>query len=98
MRDALIVFAAQYVYVMLLGLQSINVNSRLMVLSATVSGFLGVLGFELTASIARAQEMYTLVWWAYISAGPCGICTSIYLQPKIQRMYERAVGKYPARS
>lgn len=91
MTDLLIIFCAQFVYVMLLGLQSLNVNGRHYALAATTSTLLGVLGFALTAAIAQKPHVGTAIWWAYIAAGPAGIATSIYLHPKLQGLYDRFV-------
>lgn len=96
MSDVLLVFCSQFVYVLLLGLQSLNVNGRHYALAASTSGLLGVLGFWLTAAIAQKPEVGTAVWWAYIAAGPTGISGSIYLHPHVKRIYER-VERYLSR-
>jgi hypothetical protein len=79
-HDALIVFVAQFVQVLLLGLQSLNVNHGRRAAAATVSLLLGTIGFHITATIAshRGEEFGT-VWWCYVFAGPCGILTSMLL-------------------
>ena len=90
--DMMLVFASQFVYVMLLGLQSLNVNGRHYALAATTSSMLGVLGFWITATIAQKPHVGTAIWWAYLAAGPAGICASIYLHPKVAGIYARLVG------
>lgn len=86
MLAALIVFVAQYVYVLLLGWQSLNVQANRRIHAACCSGMLGVLGFALIGQIAAAREapLFAPVWWAYILAGPCGILTAM-------RLFHRAV-------
>lgn len=89
MRDVVLVFACQFIYVMFLGLQSLNVNGRHYALAASTSSVLGVLGFWITATIAQKPEVGTAVWWAFLAAGPTGICTSIYVHPKVAKLYQR---------
>ena len=81
--DAFIVFVAQFVYVLLLGLQSLNVNGGHRTAAAATSLTLGVFGFYLTGSIAAAKgDIGGVVWWAFILSGPCGIVTSMALFSK----------------
>lgn len=78
MLEAAGVFAIQFCYVLLLGLQSINVNRGRYVWAGGTSLMLGVMGFHVTGTIAAARgDEGGLVWWAYILAGPCGIVSSM---------------------
>ena len=83
MLTALLIFAAQFVYIMLLGLQQLNVVGKHYVGAATVSLALGVFGYHLTATIAIHAEGHTfgLVWWGYVLAGPIAICTAMAIHP-----------------
>lgn len=86
MIDCIIVFAAQYVYVLLLGLQSLNVNGNRKSAAACTSFALGIFGFQLTATIADNRgDTLGLVWWAYVLAGPCGIVTSMKLFHRVKK-------------
>lgn len=84
MLNALFVFAAQFVYIFLLGIQSRNVRDSQVVAAATTSMLLGICGLYLTSIIARAAMSGgdPLVAASYIAAGPCGICVAIYLHDK----------------
>lgn len=79
MRKAALVFAAQFVFIFLLGRQQLNVVAHDYAGAAFVSLCLGVLGFSLTSAIAavRGATWRSPVWWAYIAAGPLGICLAI---------------------
>lgn len=81
MRRAVLVFAAQFVFIMLLGLQQLNVVQRDYLGASAVSFALGVLGFSLTSAIAQSKGAgpRNLVWWAYVTAGPLGICFAIFM-------------------
>lgn len=91
MLDVAGVFAAQFVYVLLLGLQSLNVNGRHYAMAAATSVHLGVLGFWLTAMIAEVKTagVGDGVWWAFVLAGPVGIVVAIYIHPHLHRLYQR---------
>jgi hypothetical protein len=84
---ALTIFAAQAAMVFLLGFQSLSVQGRHYVLASIGSLLLGVTGFTITSIIAQmgAESVGTLVWWAFIAAGPVGITASMYLHPRIKR-------------
>lgn len=75
------IFLAQGIYVLLLGLQTINVADRNYAGAVGVSLALGMLGFWLTAIIAelKTDGVYSFSWWAFIIAGPIGIALSIWL-------------------
>lgn len=85
MKEALIVFVAQYVYVVLLGLQSLNVNYGHRVAAGVTSGILGAIGFQLTGTIAAAAGTTgSLIWFAFVLAGPLGIVTSMELHRRFR--------------
>jgi len=76
------IFGAQAVYILLLGLQTINVADRNYIGAALVSFALGMLGFWLTAFIGgelKTDGIGTVSWWAFVVAGPVGITLSIWL-------------------
>jgi hypothetical protein len=87
MTTAACVFAAQFVYILLLGLQQQNVIGRHYVGAACTSLLLGTFGIYLTATIAIHAEssMFSPVWLAFIAAGPAGICVAMWLHPRIGR-------------
>lgn len=94
MSEAGLVFVAQLIYVLLLGLQSLNVNGRHYALAMASSTALGTLGFFLTASVAEVRHagQFGPVWWGFVLAGPVGIGLAIWLHPKIRGWYERTFG------
>lgn len=80
MADAALVFCVQFVYVLLLGLQSMNVNHNRRLMAAATSSMLGTFGFYITATIAAHRgATFSPVWWSYVAAGPAGIVTSMCL-------------------
>jgi len=83
MHTEILVFVSQYLLILLLGLQSLNVRDGRVFLAAITSLLLGITGFYVTAQIAIVKEALTSVWWFYIFAGPLGIMTSIKLHPKL---------------
>ncbi len=86
MRDAAIVFVAQFVQVLLLGLQSLNLNAGRTRSAAVVSLMLGVIGFHITATIATHRgEEFGPVWLAYVLAGPLGILTSLAVFRRVKK-------------
>lgn len=89
MSEAMLIFAAQFSMVMLLGIQSLNVRDRHYAGSAVTSLLLGVCGYHITATIAgmSREAEGSLTWWFYIAAGPCGIVTSIWLHPRLQKLF-----------
>lgn len=91
MSDAVLVFGAQFIYVMLLGLQSLNVNGRHYAMAITTSFALGTLGFYLTAAVAevRLAGQFGPVWWGFVLAGPAGISLAIWVHPHIRDWYQR---------
>lgn len=80
MIDAAIVFVAQFVQVMLLGLQSQTVAHGYKFFAGCNSLMLGVIGYYITSSIAANKgDFGGGVWWAYVISGPCGVVTSMYI-------------------
>lgn len=88
--DVALVFVAQYGTVLLLGLQSLNVNQRRYVAAAITSLLLGVAGFFTTSVIGAAKGMtLSALWWSFVLAGPCGIVTAIWAHPALIRLIRR---------
>jgi hypothetical protein len=79
MRDALIVFFAQFLYVLVMGLQSLAVNNGRYLQAALQSFLLGSIGITITTEVVRRGEIGGATWWAYVIAGPAGICLSMWL-------------------
>ena len=76
--DSALVFVIQFAYVLLLGLQSLNVNGGHRTAAAATSLALGMCGYQITSAIAAHRgEFCSVVWWAYVLAGPCGIVSSM---------------------
>lgn len=96
MIDALLIFAAQYVYILLLGLQSLNVRDRHYVGAAVTSGLLGVLGFFVTSIVGAAKGMeFSMLWWGFVASGPAGIVTAMLIHPVLVNFFG---GLYACRS
>jgi hypothetical protein len=90
MKEAALVFLAQYVYVLLLGLQSLNVNQRRFGMAAATSFLLGILGFLTTSIVGAAKGMeLSLLWWGFVVSGPVGIVSAMLLQPHLVRLFTR---------
>ena len=90
MTDALLVFVAQYAYVLLLGLQSLNVNQRRYVAAAVVSFLLGIGGFFVTSIIGAARALtFTALWWGFCLSGPAGIVTAMRIPPWMVSKFSR---------
>ena len=80
MKEALLVFAAQFIYVMLLGWQSLAVNHGRHGQAALNSFLLGNLGFYMTGIVAAARsEIGGMVWAAYVFSGPVAVVASMAL-------------------
>ena len=80
MGDALLVFTAQFIYVLLLGWQSLAVNHGRHAQAAFKSFLLGSLGFYMTGVVAAAKsEIGGLIWFAYVCSGPAAVTTSMVL-------------------
>lgn len=81
--DALVVFVAQFVQILMHGLQSQTVCHGHKAWAAVNSIMLGAVGFHITATIAAHRgEEFGLVWFAYVTAGPLGIVASMILFSK----------------
>lgn len=87
MLTALAVFACQFAYVALLGLQQLNVVGKHYTAAFAVSLCLGVLGYHLVAVIAihAHQAAGAPAWWGYVFGGPAGIVFSMWLHPRLRR-------------
>lgn len=85
MTEAL-VFISQFILILLMGLQSLNIRDGRYIPAAITSFLIGVFGYYITAQIAIVQDMFTTVWWFYVIAGPLGIVTSIWLHPKLVKL------------
>lgn len=90
MTDALLIFAAQYIYILLLGLQSLNVRDRHFIGAAVTSFLLGVLGFFVTSIVGDARGMeFSLLWWGFVFSGPAGIVTAMVIHPVLVNFFGR---------
>jgi len=79
MLDAALVFFTQYTYILLMAWQSLNVNHDHRVAAATTSTLLGTIGFYMTGVVSSHRgEAGSLVWYAYVLSGPCGVLTSMW--------------------
>lgn len=87
---AVLVFIAQYVYILLMGLQSLNVNQRRYTAAAVCSFLLGTLGFFVTAIVGDARGLtFTTLWWGFVLAGPAGIVTAMKIHPWMVSTFSR---------
>ena len=68
----------------MLGLQTINVAHRNIILAMATSLCLGMCGFITVSKISEVKKPFTRFWYTYIVAGPCGIATSILIQPYLE--------------
>lgn len=75
-----VVFAVQWFYVAMLGLQSRHVRDGQYAPAALTSAVLGCCGLYLTSSIARLAVQHCDPWTilAYVLAGPCGIVVAMW--------------------
>ena len=77
-----LVFISNFVLVFLLGVQGRFVRDSQYVHAAVTSCMLGVAGYYTTMQIAIVKEMFTSVYWAYLTAGPLAIMLSIFVHDK----------------
>lgn len=89
MIEAVQIFISQYFMIMLLGLQSLNVNQGKKLAAAITSMLLGICGFVVTGIIAQAYQdgFLTLTFASFFIAGPLGIVSSIIVHPKLKRLF-----------
>lgn len=89
MSEPLIVFACQFTYIMLLGLQTLNVNGKHYISAAATSLALGCFGYFLTATVAAHQQhgIYSPAWFAFIAGGPMGVVASMWLHPRLKAFW-----------
>lgn len=86
--EAALVFVAQYAYVLLLGLQSLNVHQRRFIGAAVTSLLLGVGGFFVTSVVGSSKGLtLSVVWWGFVLAGPAGITTAMAIHPWLVRRF-----------
>lgn len=90
MTETISIFVAQYSLIFLLGIQSLNVNSKRYKTAFVTSLCLGIVGFHVTGTVAAAYRdgMFTPIWWSFIFAGPLGIVSSMKLHPVIVRFFK----------
>ena len=81
------VFVAQYISILLLGIQSLNVRDEKYLASAITSLLLGVSGWYVTGVVASAfsQGLNSSTFYAFLLAGPCGITSSGALYKRMTR-------------
>ncbi len=90
MTESAAVFVAQYLMVLLLGLQSLNVRDHHYVLAGITSFLLGVCGFYVTSVVGAAKgQALTILWWSFVVAGPCGIVTAMAIHPTLVGIWRR---------
>jgi len=81
------IFLVQYLTILLLGVQSLNVRDGRYLCAAITSLFLGIAGWFVTGVVATAYKTNDIgVFLCFITAGPCGIMSSMLL-------YEKCLGK-----
>jgi ABC-type phosphate transport system permease subunit len=88
MQEVALIFLAQYFQILLLGIQSRNVQHSNIPGAVVASLMLGGLGLYMTTSIARsAVEGGTIAFYgAYLIAGPCGIASAIVLHDRFKKV------------
>lgn len=84
-------FVAQGTLVYLLGIQTLNVVGRHIVLSAVTSFILAVCGYYANAAVAYAglQGIGGSIWWSYCLAGTVTVPLSIWSHPYLVKFYGR---------
>lgn len=94
--DATVVFIAQYCYVLLLGLQSLNVRDQRYVSAAITSFLLGVGGFFITSIVGAAKGLeLSILWWCFVLSGPCGIVTAMRIHPWMSKVFSSTQERKP---
>lgn len=81
------IFVAQWITIFLLGTQSQHIRDGKKIHSAITSLLLGIAGWNSTGIISSAygQGMLSVVFLAFIVAGPSAIVTSIYVHEHFHR-------------
>lgn len=81
MIDALIVFAACYFVVFALGFQSLNVNQGKYAMAFFTSLVIGICNWALLKIVPQPNG--SLLFVAYMSGGPLGIISAMWVHKKI---------------
>lgn len=86
MLQLLTVFVCQFLLIMLMGIQSLNVQGRKYFAAGATSFLLGIGQFTVTAAIATAKDggLLSPLGIAFLLGGPLGIMTSIWIHPKLK--------------
>lgn len=84
---ALALFASTFLLVLLLGLQSLNVNGRHYALAVVTS--VGISGAQLVMFKIVPGETTPIDLIGYFSGGPLGISAAIWLHPYLVRLLRR---------
>ena len=84
-------FLAQGTLVYLLGIQTLNVVGRHVILAALTSFLLAVCGYYANAAVAFAgfNGIGGSIWWSYCLAGVVTVPLAIYTHPIIVRWYRK---------
>lgn len=78
MRDAAIVFAAQFAQVFLLAWQSQCVAHGRVAWASANSLCLGAIGYQITSTIATYRgDIFGAVWFSYVGSGPIAVALAI---------------------
>jgi ABC-type phosphate transport system permease subunit len=82
--EAVLVFVAQYFFILFKGLQQINVIKERYAVSMLVSFGLGVCGLLTMGIVAKAVVMgsHWTVYVGFLAGGPVGIVSAIWLEKK----------------
>lgn len=87
MMNALLLFGATYFLVLLLGLQSLNVNGGHRFLSALTSFGIGTANITILKIMPGPTGVVEVA--AYLLGGPLGILTSMAIHPWMVRKFGR---------
>ena len=82
--EAVVVFIAQYFFIMFKGLQQINVIKERYVLSILISFGLGVCGLLTMGIVAKAVVVgsHWATYVGFLAGGPMGIVSAIWLEKR----------------